>query len=199
VRPCAPSAWHQGKNGVTEAKDANGSDLFVFLFLQMAVISSLPQPLVAVPAYLFVEWFTFLLPIGLGCAAGTMIWMVFAELIPDGLVFYLLRLLCLLSPLPVAAWVATFALFARCVPARPKDQGLAPLRACPCASTSFSLLFCARPCPPSPPCPSPLPRPSTSRLRILSFFCRYEYCTSATHTIRHRASTRISLHGDCSR
>ena len=55
----------------------------------MAVISSLPQPLVAVPAYLFVEWFTFLLPIGLGCAAGTMIWMVFAELIPDGLVFYL--------------------------------------------------------------------------------------------------------------
>ena len=50
-----------------------------------AVISSLPQPIVAVPAYLFVEWFTFLLPIGLGCAAGTMIWMVFAELIPDGI------------------------------------------------------------------------------------------------------------------
>ena len=50
-----------------------------------AVISSLPQPLVAIPAYIFVEWFSTLLPIGLGCAAGTMIWMVFAELVPDAL------------------------------------------------------------------------------------------------------------------
>ena len=54
------------------------------LWRDWAVISSLPQPLVAVPAYLFVDAFTYLLPIGLGCAAGTMIWMVFAELIPDG-------------------------------------------------------------------------------------------------------------------
>ena len=60
--------------------------LFFFLSwsLCLSVASSLPQPLVAVPAYLFVEWFSLLLPIGLGCAAGTMIWMVFAELIPDG-------------------------------------------------------------------------------------------------------------------
>jgi len=50
-----------------------------------AVFSSLPQPIVAIPAYMFVEWFSFLLPVGLGCAAGTMIWMVFAELIPDAM------------------------------------------------------------------------------------------------------------------
>mmetsp|Transcript_1766 Transcript_1766/g.5359 ORF Transcript_1766/g.5359 Transcript_1766/m.5359 type:complete len:345 (-) Transcript_1766:38-1072(-) len=50
-----------------------------------AVFSSLPQPIVAIPAYMFVEWFSFVLPVGLGCAAGTMIWMVFAELIPDAM------------------------------------------------------------------------------------------------------------------
>jgi len=71
--PCMPGA-HRGWAG-QGLKQRAGT----------AVISSLPQPIVAVPAYLFVEWFTFLLPIGLGCAAGTMIWMVFAELIPDGL------------------------------------------------------------------------------------------------------------------
>jgi ZIP family zinc transporter len=38
-----------------------------------------------VPAYVFVEWFQWLLPIGLGSAAGTMIWMVIAELIPDAI------------------------------------------------------------------------------------------------------------------
>jgi len=48
-----------------------------------AIFSSLPQPLMAVPSYLFVEAFEPLLPIGFGIAAGAMIWMVFAELVPD--------------------------------------------------------------------------------------------------------------------
>jgi zinc transporter ZupT len=48
-----------------------------------AIFSSLPQPLMAVPAYLFVESFAPLLPIGLGLAAGAMIWMVFAEIAPE--------------------------------------------------------------------------------------------------------------------
>jgi zinc transporter ZupT len=50
-----------------------------------SVFSSLPQPLLAVPAFLFVETFVRYLPIGLGFAAGAMLWMVFAELIPDAL------------------------------------------------------------------------------------------------------------------
>ncbi len=48
-----------------------------------SVFSSLPQPLMAVPAYMFVTTFVPILPFGLGLAAGAMIWMVFAELMPD--------------------------------------------------------------------------------------------------------------------
>lgn len=50
-----------------------------------SIFSSLPQPLLAVPAFLFVAAFEGLLPAALGFAAGAMIWMVIRELLPDAL------------------------------------------------------------------------------------------------------------------
>jgi len=45
--------------------------------------SSLPQPLVAVPAFLFVDAFAPTLPYGIGFAAGAMVFMVLVELLPE--------------------------------------------------------------------------------------------------------------------
>jgi zinc transporter ZupT len=39
----------------------------------------------ALPAFMFVTFFTPFLPIGLGIAAGAMMWMVFSQLLPDAL------------------------------------------------------------------------------------------------------------------
>ncbi len=50
-----------------------------------SIFSSLPQPLLAVPAFIFVEAFEGILPAALGFAAGAMVWMVARELLPDAL------------------------------------------------------------------------------------------------------------------
>ena len=45
--------------------------------------SSLPQPVMAVPAYLFVDAFAPALPYGIGFAAGAMVFMVLLEILPE--------------------------------------------------------------------------------------------------------------------
>jgi len=50
-----------------------------------SVVSSLPQPLLALPAFAFVAAFGQALPIGLGFAGGAMMWMVLAQIVPDAL------------------------------------------------------------------------------------------------------------------
>ena len=71
-----------------------------------SVFSSLPQPLMAVPAFLFVELFRPLLPYGLGFAAGAMIWMVFSELVPDALEETSSNLIAVVITASVVAMVA---------------------------------------------------------------------------------------------
>jgi len=53
----------------------------------LSVLSSMPQPLAAVPAALSVWFFQPLLAVGLGFAAGAMIYLVALELIPEALQF----------------------------------------------------------------------------------------------------------------
>lgn len=48
-----------------------------------SIVSSLPQPIMAVPAFIFVEVFRPALPWGLGFAAGAMLFMVLVELLPE--------------------------------------------------------------------------------------------------------------------
>lgn len=62
---------------------SQGASAYEALF--WSIVTCLPQPLVAVPSFIFVETFSILLPTALGFAAGCMIWMVFAELLPEAL------------------------------------------------------------------------------------------------------------------
>ena len=48
-----------------------------------SIFTSLPQPLFAVPAFMFITYFKQYLPIGLGFAAGAMLWVVFADIVPE--------------------------------------------------------------------------------------------------------------------
>jgi zinc transporter ZupT len=48
-----------------------------------AVLSSLPQPISAIPAYLIGHYIKFTIPLGLGFAAGAMIYLTLAEILPE--------------------------------------------------------------------------------------------------------------------
>ncbi len=48
-----------------------------------SIFTSLPQPVLAVPAFMFVSVFKPYLPVGLGFAAGAMLWLVFSEIVPE--------------------------------------------------------------------------------------------------------------------
>ena len=94
---CGEQGWSQGvlttlaigthnvPEGLAKATVLVGQGASATEALFWSIATCLPQPLVAIPSFLFVEAFRSLMPIALGFAAGCMIWMVFAELLPDAL------------------------------------------------------------------------------------------------------------------
>lgn len=70
-----------------------------------SIFSSLPQPLMAVPAFLLVDHFTAALPYGIGFAAGAMVLMVFLELLPEAYDQAPKRYVALLVSLSLAAMI----------------------------------------------------------------------------------------------
>ncbi|MEX1248915.1 MAG: ZIP family metal transporter [Anaerolineales bacterium] len=75
-----------------------------------SIFTSLPQPIMAVPAFLLVTIFHPFLPFGLGLAAGAMMWMVFSELIPDSLESVSKELMGVVLTLSLGAMIAFQAL-----------------------------------------------------------------------------------------
>lgn len=78
-------AVHNIPEGTAVAMPLRARGVSVTRCVGYAILTSVPQPVAAVPAFLLVSLFRPLLPLGLGFAGGAMIFLVAFELIPESL------------------------------------------------------------------------------------------------------------------
>jgi len=78
-------AVHNIPEGTAVALPLRAKGVPVWACVLYAILTSLPQPVMAVPSFLLVAWFQPLLPFGLGFAGGAMLFLVAAELLPESL------------------------------------------------------------------------------------------------------------------
>jgi zinc transporter ZupT len=78
-------AIHNVPEGLAVSLPLRSKGVSVAACAGYAILTSAPQPIAAVPAFLLVSVFKPLLPAGLGFAGGAMIFLVAAELIPESL------------------------------------------------------------------------------------------------------------------
>ena len=79
----AAIALHNGPEGLAISAVLRPRGASVAICAGWSVCSSLPQPILAVPAFLLVEAVAPALPYAMGFAAGAMVFMVFEELLPQ--------------------------------------------------------------------------------------------------------------------
>jgi ZIP family zinc transporter len=76
---------HNVPEGLAIAIPLKAMDVSEWRMVGAAVFSSLPQPIGAVIAFVFVRWAREFLPFGFGFAAGAMVYLVLSEFIPEAL------------------------------------------------------------------------------------------------------------------
>lgn len=76
---------HNIPEGIAVSLPLRAEGVGVLKCVGYSIFTSLPQPIVAVPAVLLVSFFKQLLPVGLGFAGGAMIYLVVVELLPESL------------------------------------------------------------------------------------------------------------------
>jgi zinc transporter ZupT len=78
-------AVHNVPEGIAVSMPLRARGISVPKCAGYAILTSVPQPLAAVPAFMLVSVFRPLLPLGLGFAGGAMIFLVAFELLPESL------------------------------------------------------------------------------------------------------------------